>query len=195
MINEVALSLWKNEPTLPSLRRCSMAVRSSGTESPGRFKVWQAFGLDAFSIVIIHYLIGNLGQNAFRQCRGRGLRQRQNRYERTYIKSHTRAWVDDTGKVSLPFLPVCKRQETDRRKHSRTELKIKVSRWNVRIGRSTSHLQSCAIFMNCVILQKLTWGSTFPNSDFLDCEEKPNKASARFCCMGRFVPNIYETWK
>ncbi len=50
-----------------------MAVRSSGTERSGRLKVRHAFGLDAFSIVVIHHLIGNLSQHTFSQRCRRGL--------------------------------------------------------------------------------------------------------------------------
>lgn len=164
-----------------------MALRSSGTERPGRLIVRHAFGLDAFSIVVIHHLIGNLSQHTFSQCCRRGLcgkkdRGKDERKEYRWNLTLSCAWVSDTGKVSLLFLSLCKtvgdrpvKTQQDRTKnkwaHTHTYTRS-VSRRSIRIGQPTSHLQSCAIFMNCVILQKLTWGSKFPHSSTLVCGEK-----------------------
>lgn len=161
----------------------NLVVRSSGTERSGRLKVWHAFGLDAFSIVVIHHLIGNLSQHTFSQRCRRGLYGRKDggkdkRTEYRWNLTLSCAWVGDTGNVSLLFHSVRKtggdrpektQQDRAKNKHAHT---WSVSRRSIRIGQPTSHLQSCAIFMNCVILQKLTWGSRFPYSRLPDYEEK-----------------------
>lgn len=90
-----------------------MAVCSSGTERSGRLKVRQAFGLDAFSIVVIHHLIGNLSQHTFSQRCRRGLCGRKDggkdeRKEYRWNLTLSCAWVGDTGEVSLLFHSVRK---------------------------------------------------------------------------------------
>lgn len=51
---------------------------SSGAEGPRGLKVRRALGFDTFSVVVVHHLVRDLGQNALGQS-GRGRLQRTER--------------------------------------------------------------------------------------------------------------------